>query len=75
MNVEETRNSDKCRKTARNLLTEVSRLVSKAGKTYDSRMRHELYLEAMSMSNEAYNLLGEARKLSGDMHSVGHKIK
>jgi hypothetical protein len=70
MDIEQTYKSEKCRKTAQNLLTEVSRLVNQAAKTVDNVERRELYLQAMVMSNEAYDLLGKARKISGKTHSV-----
>jgi hypothetical protein len=68
MNVKYTYNSDKYRKTARNLLTEVSKLVKQAGKTVDTIERRELYLQAMNISEKAYNLLGKARKVKGESH-------
>jgi hypothetical protein len=64
MKVEKTYKPDDCRNTAKNLLTEVSRLLEQAGKTNDRLERREIYLQAMTMSGEAYGLLGKARKLN-----------
>ena len=61
--MEETCKSENYRKTARNLFIEVNKLVDKAGRTADGAERHELYLQAMSMSNKAYSLLGKAREI------------
>jgi hypothetical protein len=69
MDIEQAYKSEKCRKTAQNLLTSVSRLVNQAAKTADNVERRELYLQAMSMSNEAYDLLGKARKIYGKTRS------
>jgi hypothetical protein len=62
MRVEQTYKSAKYRETAQTILNEVSLVVNKAAGTADKVERRELYLKAMRMSNEAYNLLGKARK-------------
>ncbi|HEY8559906.1 MAG TPA: hypothetical protein VIL74_05855 [Pyrinomonadaceae bacterium] len=61
MRGEATYKSENCRKTAQILLTEVDKLVSKAGQTTDKNEQRELYLRAMGISNEAYSLLARAR--------------
>ena len=62
MNSKQLSASGEYRKAARNLLTEVSRMMEEAGKISDIQQRHELYLQAMRKSDEAYNLLGKARQ-------------
>jgi hypothetical protein len=62
MSIQQAYKFDECRKTAKNLLTSVSRLVDEAGRLADKAERRELYLKAMSMSDEAYRLLGKARR-------------
>ena len=61
MNVRQRCEPDKCRQEARNLLTSVSTLIDKAVRTPDSKERHELYLQAMGMSQQAYTLLKKAK--------------
>ena len=75
MNIEQIYKSDKCRKTAQNLLSAVNRLVNQAAKTADKVERRELYLQAMGMSNEAYELLGKAREIYGKTRSVEKKFR
>ena len=67
MRVEQTYKSDKYRETARTLLDEVSSVVNKAARTADKVERRELYLKAMRISSEAYNLLGKAREFDEKM--------
>jgi hypothetical protein len=63
MNVQQINESKNYRKAARTLLSEVSKLIDEAGKSIDSTERRELYLQAMCISDEAYTLLGKAKKL------------
>lgn len=65
MNVKQSYNPNKCREAARNLFTTVSTLIDKAAKTDDHAERHALYLQAMGMSQRAYQLLGKARDING----------
>ena len=62
MDVEKIHESKECRKAARNLFTAVGKLMDEAVRTDDLHRRREIYLQAMSMSDQAYNLLGKARK-------------
>ena len=62
MNVEPLYESKNYRKAAQNLFNTVSELICEAGRTVDQNRRRELYLRAMRMSNEAYQLLGKARE-------------
>jgi hypothetical protein len=75
MNVEQTYKSEKCRKIAQNLFTEVDKLVNQAAKTADSAKRRELYLQAMGMSSEAYELLGKARQIYDKPRSVEKRFR
>jgi hypothetical protein len=58
------------RKAARDLFTAVGKLIEEAIQTGDPRRQRKLYLEAMSMSDKAYNLLGKARNIRRQMHAA-----
>lgn len=78
MKVEQLNESKDYRKAARNLLTAVGKLMDEADQTDDSRLRYNFYLKAMSMSDEAYKLLGKAREFTpktraGERKSVANR--
>ncbi len=71
MKVEQFPESKEYRKAARNLLSKVSRLMDEAVKTADPCRRRMIYLKAMSMSDEAYSLLGKAQNSPRKVGSPG----
>lgn len=62
MRVDQLHESKECRKAARNLFNEIGKLMDEAVRTGDLHLRRKIYLQAMRMSDEAYNLLGKARE-------------
>ena len=63
INIEEFKEPAECEQAAAGLLTFVNNLIEKAAGTFDSLQRHEIYLEAMKVSNRAYDLLARAKEL------------